>query len=125
MLARTLCMASSRGRHRTRSQFPWRAVALPCPACPSQLIQHEMLHTSDMALLISIYSFAVLEHPCSRRYTKEVIRLQVPLQPPCYDFSPLTELRFDRHNMRRPRPDPIRVKRRAVCARSRDVFTAR
>jgi hypothetical protein len=32
--------------------------------------------------------------------TKEVIRLQVPLQPPCYDFSPLAELRFDPHNMR-------------------------
>ena len=30
--------------------------------------------------------------------TKEVIRLQVPLQPPCYDFSPLAELRFDRPN---------------------------
>jgi len=29
-----------------------------------------------------------------------VIRLQVPLQPPCYDFSPLAELRFDHHNMR-------------------------
>ena len=53
-----------------------------------------------LALLDSIYSFAVREHPCSRRYTKEVIRLQVPLQPPCYDFSPLAELRFDHHNMR-------------------------
>ena len=53
-----------------------------------------------LALLHSIYSFAVLEYPCSRRYTKEVIRLQVPLQPPCYDFSPLAELRFDHHNMR-------------------------
>ena len=52
------------------------------------------------ALLHSIYSFAVLEYPCPRRYTKEVIRLQVPLQPPCYDFSPLAELRFDHHNMR-------------------------
>ncbi len=30
--------------------------------------------------------------------TKEVIRLQVPLQPPCYDFSPLAELRFDQPN---------------------------
>jgi len=27
-----------------------------------------------------------------------VIRLQVPLQPPCYDFSPLAELRFERLN---------------------------
>ena len=52
------------------------------------------------ALLYSFYSFAVLEYPCPRRYTKEVIRLQVPLQPPCYDFSPLAEFRFDHHNMR-------------------------
>ena len=58
-------------------------------------------------------------------YTKEVIRLQVPLQPPCYDFSPLAELRFERPNLSRPRLNPTRVKRRAVCARSRDVFTAR
>jgi hypothetical protein len=27
--------------------------------------------------------------------TKEVIRPQVPLRPPCYDFSPLAEPRFD------------------------------
>ena len=58
-------------------------------------------------------------------YTKEVIRLQVPLQPPCYDFSPLAELRFDSPNKSEPRLNPTRVKRRAVCARSRDVFTAR
>ena len=57
--------------------------------------------------------------------SKEVIRLQVPLQPPCYDFSPLAELRFDQPNKSRPRLNPTRVKRRAVCARSRDVFTAR
>ena len=57
--------------------------------------------------------------------SKEVIRLQVPLQPPCYDFSPLAELRFDHPNKRWPRLNPTRVKRRAVCARSRDVFTAR
>jgi hypothetical protein len=56
--------------------------------------------TSDTALLSQIYSFAVLEHPCSRWYSKEVIRLQVPLQPPCYDFSPLAELRFDHYNMK-------------------------
>ena len=84
----------------TRSQFPWRAAACPRPACPSHVIQHDMLHPLASALLDSIYSFAVLEYPCPRWYTKEVIRLQVPLQPPCYDFSPLAELRFDHHNMR-------------------------
>ena len=37
------------------------------PACPSHLIQHEMLHTSDMCFAYnSIYSFAVLEYPCPR-----------------------------------------------------------
>jgi hypothetical protein len=30
--------------------------------------------------------------------SKEVIRPQVPLRPPCYDFSPLAELRFDTVN---------------------------
>jgi hypothetical protein len=51
-------------------------------------------------LLSQIYSFTVLEYPCPRWYSKEVIRLQVPLQPPCYDFSPLAELRFDHYNMK-------------------------
>ncbi len=55
----------------------------------------------------------------------EVIRPQVPLRPPCYDFSPLVKLRFSNVNKARPHQDPTRVKRRAVCARSRDVFTAR
>jgi hypothetical protein len=32
--------------------------------------------------------------------TKEVIRPQVPLRPPCYDFSPLAELWFDYPNIR-------------------------
>ena len=30
-----------------------------------------------------------------RAASKEVIRPQVPLRPPCYDFSLLTEPRFD------------------------------
>ncbi len=58
-------------------------------------------------------------------FSKEVIRPQVPLRPPCYDFSPVAELRFDSANKTPPRPSPTSVKRRAVCARSRDVFTAR
>ena len=36
------------------------------------------------------------------RFAKEVIRPQVPLRPPCYDFSPLSELTFDdtkRHHL--------------------------
>ena len=57
--------------------------------------------------------------------TKEVIRPQVPLRPPCYDFSLLAELAFDNTKKAPPRVNPTRMKRRAVCARSRDVFTAR
>ena len=34
----------------------------------------------------------------ARPQTKEVIRPQVPLRPPCYDFSLLTELAFDDTN---------------------------
>lgn len=64
--------------------------------------------------------------PPNRHFlSKEVIRPQVPLRPPCYDFSPVAELRFDSANKTPPRPSPTSVKRRAVCARSRDVFTAR
>ena len=61
----------------------------------------------------------------SDRIKKEVIRPQVPLRPPCYDFSPLTKLGFDAARGTTPHPSPARVERRAVCARSRDVFTAR
>ncbi len=31
-------------------------------------------------------------------FSKEVIRPQVPLRPPCYDFSPLVKLRFSSVN---------------------------
>ena len=57
--------------------------------------------------------------------TKEVIRPQVPLRPPCYDFSLVADPRFDSANEASPRQEPTSMKRRAVCARSRDVFTAR
>jgi hypothetical protein len=63
--------------------------------------------------------------PNRKLFSKEVIRPQVPLRPPCYDFSPVAELGFDSANQTLPRPSPTSVKRRAVCARSRDVFTAR
>ena len=55
----------------------------------------------------------------------EVIQPQVPLRPPCYDFSPLAKPRFDVTTMATPHPDFTKVERRAVCARSGDVFTAR
>jgi len=54
-----------------------------------------------------------------------VIRPQVPLRPPCYDFSLVADPRFDSANETQPRQEPTSMKRRAVCARSRDVFTAR
>ena len=62
---------------------------------------------------------------CPARKTKEVIQPQVPLRLPCYDFSPVADPRFDSANEAPPRQEPASVKRRAVCARSRDVFTAR
>ena len=61
----------------------------------------------------------------SQSKSKEVIRPQVPLRPPCYDFSHLAELMFDTANKTEPHINPTRMERRAVCARSRDVFTAR
>ena len=70
-------------------------------------------------------SFTFFEIQSHSIHSKEVIRPQVPLRPPCYDFSPLVEPRFDNIKKILPPPNPTRVKRRAVCARSRDVFTAR
>ena len=64
-------------------------------------------------------------HSQSEIFSKEVIRPQVPLRPPCYDFSPLIDNWFDNTNMIPPRQKPTRMERRAVCARSGDVFTAR
>ena len=58
--------------------------------------------------------------------SREVIQPQVPLRLPCYDFSPLAGVGFDPTPCGAgPHPTPTRVERRAVCARSRDVFTAR
>jgi len=41
--------------------------------------------------------------PCTIRYTKEVIRPQVPLRSPCYDFSLVADLKFDNANKTSPR----------------------
>ncbi len=71
------------------------------------------------------YGYIPLYTLASGLYFKEVIRPQVPLRPPCYDFSLVADLRFDSANMAPPRLKPTSMKRRAVCARSRDVFTAR
>ena len=57
--------------------------------------------------------------------SEEVIRPQVPLRPPCYDFSPLTGLRFDAASETVPHLNSTWMERRAVCARSGDVFIAR
>ena len=83
-------------------------------------------HTDLHFNLARAYSFSQkANRPPIGIFSKEVIRPQVPLRPPCYDFSPVAELRFDSANLTPPRPSPTSVKRRAVCARSRDVFTAR
>jgi hypothetical protein len=83
-------------------------------------------HALILYWLVLLLRFAESEPtPKGFVFSKEVIRPQVPLRPPCYDFSPVAELGFDDANKTPPRPSPTSVKRRAVCARSRDVFTAR
>ena len=74
-------------------------------------------------LVIHTYTYPL--HILSGLVSKEVIRPQVPLRPPCYDFSLVADPRFDSANEAPPRQEPTSMKRRAVCARSRDVFTAR
>ena len=74
-------------------------------------------------LVIDICTYPL--HILSGLVSKEVIRPQVPLRPPCYDFSLVADPRFDSANEAPPRQEPTSMKRRAVCARSRDVFTAR
>ena len=54
-----------------------------------------------------------------------MIQPQVPLRLPCYDFTLLKKPRFEYNKTLHPHPSPFWVVWRAVCARSRDVFTAR
>ncbi len=105
----------------------------PCMAIIVVLISIKPLRPSPYTTGIGLHPFLDLVHGSCTIYTglyfilfvKEVIRPQVPLRPPCYDFSPLSEFTLDDTNMTPPHVNPPRVKRRAVCARSRDVFTAR
>lgn len=41
------------------------------------------------------YSYTIFYTRLSDLEVKEVIRPQVPLRPPCYDFSLVADLRFD------------------------------
>ena len=79
--------------------------------------------TAFVVVVIDICTYPL--HILSGLVSKEVIRPQVPLRPPCYDFSLVADPRFDSANEAPPRQEPTSMKRRAVCARSRDVFTAR
>jgi hypothetical protein len=94
---------------------------------PCYVLQSSILHADLHSLLACAFVRFAESKPTPNRklFSKEVIRPQVPLRPPCYDFSPVAELGFDGANETLPRPSPTSVKRRAVCARSRDVFTAR
>ena len=47
------------------------------------------LHSIAVRIPTPDFGTYVLLSFCPSVCTKEVIRLQVPLQPPCYDFSPL------------------------------------
>ena len=57
------------------------------------------LHPSSSDLFsencISGYGHTTLYTMSSGLNSKEVIRPQVPLRPPCYDFSLVADLRFD------------------------------
>jgi hypothetical protein len=46
----------------------------------------------------------------ARLFAKEVIRPQVPLRPPCYDFSPLSGFTLGDTNKAPPHVKPPRVK---------------
>ena len=57
-----------------------------------------------------------------KNYKKEVIQLQVPLQLPCDDLTLLAEFRFELIKVN-PHLNSARMVWRAVCAKSRDIFT--
>src|SRR5215467_14942959 len=82
---------------------------------PSSPDLYRKLHSS-MKCHMTLYTSC-------RPESKEVIRPQVPLRPPCYDFSLVADPRFDNTKTALPRQESTSMKRRAVCARSRDVFT--
>ena len=50
------------------------------------------------AIFTSLSAFATSLSLFSGMLTKEVIRPQVPLRPPCYDFSLVADPRFDSTN---------------------------
>ena len=56
---------------------------------------------------------------------KEVIEPQVPLRLPCYALARLTKSRFDSTLRIKPHLNLTWMAWQAVCARSRDTFTAR
>jgi hypothetical protein len=92
------------------------------------ITSHELVSSfisSNNEEIAYCYSYTIFYTRLSDLEVKEVIRPQVPLRPPCYDFSLVADLRFDNANIAPPRLKPTSMKRRAVCARSRDVFTAR
>ena len=61
----------------------------------------------------------------THRNFEEVIQPQVPLRLPCYDFSLLAWYNFKMTPWIIFQLYHTRMERRAVCARSRDVFTVR
>gem|GEM_PF-1082859 len=123
------------GSRKSHSGIPGSTAACASPgliaAChalprhPSRAI-HRAAYARWLLGTHLVYAATGTRAPVARLREKEVIRPQVPLRPPCYDFSPLAGLRFDPTPFGAgPHPSPARVERRAVCARSRDVFTAR
>jgi hypothetical protein len=62
-------------------------------------IEHSSCRSASSYWLVLFPRFAESKPTPNRNvFSKEVIRPQVPLRPPCYDFSPVAELGFDGAN---------------------------
>jgi hypothetical protein len=69
-------------------------------------VSFDPLHPSSVIFMTNCIDEFFCEdivQPCTIRYTKEVIRPQVPLRSPCYDFSLVADLKFDNANKTSPR----------------------
>ena len=66
--------------------------------CMTIITSHELVSSfisSNNEEIAYCYSYTIFYTRLSDLEVKEVIRPQVPLRPPCYDFSLVADLRFD------------------------------
>ena len=62
------------------------------------LLKENRWYIKSLLLLHPFFSFCLFCSVLQDMITKEVIRPQVPLRPPCYDFSLVADPRFDSTN---------------------------